>query len=148
MKRILYIFILSISLALLGCNDSGSNVNDNPQTDVTDTAEQFDVIFSITIPDEVEAFESIEQENVTVEEGDTIIEVTEKSGNELDVNGSGENAYVEGINELYSFDEGPSSGWLVKVNGEFINVGPGAYNVEEGDTIEWLYTLDFNKEFE
>lgn len=146
MKRFLYLLILSISLALFGCNDSGS-VKENDSA-IIEEVDQIEVQFSITIPDEVEKAESIEPTNIMVDNGDTIVDVTEKSGNDIDVDGSGENAFVEGINDLYSFDEGTASGWLIKVNGEFIDVGPGAYEVEEGDEIEWLYTVDFNREFE
>ena len=49
--------------------------------------------------------------------------------------------YVEGINQLYEFDCGPSSGWLYKVNGEFPNYGCSAYMVEDGDNIDWEYTV-------
>lgn len=50
--------------------------------------------------------------------------------------------YVKGIQNLYEFDEGPSSGWLYKVNGTFMSVGSGNVKVKAGDRIEWLYTLD------
>lgn len=144
LQRLLYILILSISLVVVGCN----NQTENEENIVVEEVEQYEVTISVSIPEEVDTISPVDEIAVTAEQGETIIEVTEKTDIELDVNGSGEDAYVEGINGLYAFDEGPESGWLVKVNDEFINVGPGAYNVEENDEIEWLYTTDFNKEFE
>lgn len=139
MKRLLHILILSVSLALIGCTD---------QEIKTEEVEQIEVTLSVTIPEEVEAITSIEPFIVSADKEDTIIDVTKKTDIELDMNGTGENAYVEGINGLSAFDEGPESGWLVKVNDEFIDVGPGSYVVTEDDAIEWLYTTDFNEAFE
>lgn len=148
MKRTLYILIAVISLVFMGCSDKPSEGPNSSGEVVTENAEQIDVTVSITIPEEVDKIESIQPIQMTAQKGDTIIDVTENADVIIDVNGTGENAYVEGINDLYALDEGPSSGWLVKVNGEFIEVGPGAYEVEADDEIEWLYTTDFNKEFE
>lgn len=50
--------------------------------------------------------------------------------------------YIEGINNLYEFDCGPSSGWMYKVNGWFPNYGCSRYKLEEGDRVEWVYTCD------
>lgn len=55
-------------------------------------------------------------------------------------------AYVEGIDNLYEFDHGAESGWMYKVNGAFPGKGAGSYEVQPGDTIEWLYTLDLGKD--
>lgn len=51
-------------------------------------------------------------------------------------------AYIEGIGNLYEFDCGPLSGWKYKVNGEFPNYGCSQYALEEGDSVEWVYTCD------
>ena len=50
--------------------------------------------------------------------------------------------YIEGINNLYEFNCGSGSGWMYRVNGVFPNYGCSQYQVEDGDTIEWLYTCD------
>ena len=50
--------------------------------------------------------------------------------------------YIKGINNLYEFDCGEGSGWMYRVNGVFPNYGCSQYQVEDGDTIEWLYTCD------
>lgn len=48
--------------------------------------------------------------------------------------------YVEGINHLYEFDCGSSSGWTYQVNGVYPNYGCSSYTLSDGDTILWSYT--------
>ena len=54
-----------------------------------------------------------------------------------------QSAYVEGIGNLYEFDCGEGSGWMYRVNGEFPNYGCSRYPLQDGDTVEWVYTCDF-----
>jgi hypothetical protein len=49
--------------------------------------------------------------------------------------------YVRAIANVYEFDYGGESGWLVRVNGEFIKTGAGSRYVKDGDEIEWLYSV-------
>ena len=51
-------------------------------------------------------------------------------------------AYVEGINNIYEFDCGPSSGWEYRVNGQFPNYGCSVYYPNDGDEISFLYTCE------
>ena len=51
-------------------------------------------------------------------------------------------AYIEGINNIYEFDCGYSSGWEYCVNGEFPGFGCSSYYPEEGDEIQFRYTCD------
>lgn len=51
-------------------------------------------------------------------------------------------AYIEGINNLYQFDCGEQSGWMYKVEDWFPNYGCSRYQLEDGDTIEWVYTCN------
>jgi|SRR5690625_3684289 len=144
MKRIIIALFLSLSLLFVSC----SNEADINNQEVVEEVEQYEVEVMITVPDEVDDFSPVEPMTVSAESGESIIDVIQKTDLELDINGSGEDAFLEGINGLKTFDEGSESGWLVKVNGELIDVGPGAYFVEEGDEIEWIYTTDFNEIFE
>ena len=50
--------------------------------------------------------------------------------------------YIEGIGNLYEFDCGERSGWMYRVNGWFPNYGCSRYQLEPGDTVEWVYTCD------
>jgi hypothetical protein len=56
-------------------------------------------------------------------------------------------AYIEGIANLYEFDAGNLSGWVYSVNDWFPNYGSSRYQLEDGDEIEWHYTLDLGRDF-
>ena len=64
------------------------------------------------------------------------IEVDGVSGGAVDT------AYVRGIASLYEFDFGELSGWTYEVNGERPAVGCGACLLHDGDTVEWIYTVN------
>lgn len=88
---------------------------------------------------------------VEVQDGDTVLDalisVTRNKGIHMAFRGgTGANAYVEGINNLYEFDRGQGSGWMYRVNGIFPNRGAGVVPVLPGDRVEWLYTLDLGKD--
>ena len=51
-------------------------------------------------------------------------------------------AYIEGIGNLYEFSAGSNSGWMYRVNGWFPNYGCSQYSLNDGDTIEWMYTCN------
>lgn len=48
--------------------------------------------------------------------------------------------YLEGINHIYEYDCGAESGWMYQVSGKYPNYGCSAYEVQPGDSIQWLYT--------
>ena len=81
---------------------------------------------------------------VNYESGDTVYSVLVKTG--LSIEGSSN--YVTGINGLKERDEkyGKGSGWMVTVNGSFINSAVGQYKVSPGDTIRWQYTCNYGKD--
>ncbi|MCS1350012.1 DUF4430 domain-containing protein [Mechercharimyces sp. CAU 1602] len=87
---------------------------------------------------------------VTLVEGDTVFDVlqraTQATGVQMEYRGWAHTLYVEGIDNLYEFDEGPESGWMYRVNGVFPNKSAGIYDVDEGDVIEWLYTRDLGRD--
>lgn len=84
---------------------------------------------------------------VEIKEGQTVIDVTlailKQRGIQVSVTGSGSSAYVEGINNLYEFDKGPLSGWMVKKNGVKLTRSSGAVQVKNGDTVQWIYTTNY-----
>jgi len=81
-------------------------------------------------------------------EGDSVMDIlrfaTREKGIVLDTRGMGMFTYVEGIANLYEFDHGPESGWLYKINGEWADKSAASIKVNEGDTIEWIYTTKSN----
>lgn len=62
----------------------------------------------------------------------------------FDYTGAGKMVYISGINGIYEFDYGAMSGWLYFVNNDTsqTNVGCGAYELSDGDSIRWVYTKD------
>ena len=56
-------------------------------------------------------------------------------------------AYVKGINYIYEFSCGESSGWVYKVNGVSPNYGCSKYQLSDGDNLEWVFTCDLNNSY-
>lgn len=56
------------------------------------------------------------------------------------------NAYIEGIGNLYELDCGELSGWMYKINGIFPNYGSSKHILKTGDKIEWVYTCDLGND--
>ena len=67
-------------------------------------------------------------------------------GSPMEFSGSGASDYVEGIANLYEFDEGATSGWVYRVNGTLVSKSAGACVLHPGDRIEWIYTLNLGKD--
>ena len=57
-----------------------------------------------------------------------------------------DSVYIEGIGNIYEMDCGKLSGWMYKVNGNFLQVSSSAYQPQSGDEIEWVYTCDAGKD--
>ena len=55
-------------------------------------------------------------------------------------------AYIRGINHLYEFDGGISSGWVFLVNNVYSRTGASNVFLNEGDEIWWFYTLVFGQD--
>ena len=54
--------------------------------------------------------------------------------------------YVAGIGYIYEKDFGDVSGWMYRVNGEYASVNAVNYTLQEGDFVEWLYTVDLGND--
>ena len=85
---------------------------------------------------------------VTFYEGESVFNILQRTCKQQKIHMEFENtpiynsAYIEGINNLYEFDVGNTSGWMYKVNGWFPNYGCSRYQLQNGDVIEWVYTCD------
>ncbi|WP_267879712.1 DUF4430 domain-containing protein [Caldalkalibacillus mannanilyticus] len=77
---------------------------------------------------------------------DVLVRATKEKRIQMEYKGRGGTAYVQGIDQLYEFDQGPTSGWMYSVNGEFISKSAGAVKVKDGDEIIWWYTLDLGRD--
>lgn len=74
---------------------------------------------------------------------DVLRDECEKNNIQLDASYSPgfDSYYVEGINYLYEFDCGTSSGWIYKVDGKLPEFGASGYELKGGEDIVWSYTL-------
>lgn len=86
-------------------------------------------------------------ENIEFAEGDSVFDILKRElssrGIHLEFNLSPvvNNAYIEGIGNIYEFDCGERSGWKYSVNGKFPPVGCSDYKVKPGDKIEFIYKI-------
>lgn len=105
---------------------------------------------TISIKGDAETGVILKSTRVAYESGNTVLDllkkVTKQNKIQMEYQGSGGTAYIEGIQNLYEFDKGPKSGWMYSVNGIFAKKGAGLTEVKPGDRIEWVYTLDLGKD--
>lgn len=82
---------------------------------------------------------------VSFYEGENLYEVLSRelknAGIPLDASGNSKysTVYVKGINNIYEFDLGSSSGWVYYVNGKQPNYGCSDYILKSGDEVIWKY---------
>lgn len=85
---------------------------------------------------------------VTFTEGESVFDVLQRvcRSNGISMSSSWSSAfgsaYVEGIAQLFEKDVGGQSGWMYCVNGSFPNYGCSSYVLEDGDSIDWVYTCE------
>ncbi len=79
---------------------------------------------------------------------DLLTEAARKYSIHLESEGAPGLSYISGINYIYEFQYGELSGWMFRVNGELPSVGCAAYYPEDGDRIEWLYSLDMGNDID
>ena len=76
---------------------------------------------------------------------DILLSACKENNIRLDTKGT-KNIYISGIGQIYEFDFGELSGWVYHVNGESASVGCSSYELKDGDSIEWLYTRNIEKD--
>lgn len=85
---------------------------------------------------------------VEVSSGDTVYSILERTckenGISLDTVEYDGTLFINGINGIANFDNGPMSGWVFKVNGIVPNAYAENYQVQPGDIVEWHYACDFS----
>jgi len=163
MKRLLTT-VLTISLCLLimsACSEKRTDIaEENTSDQVSDemmctllvecktAIGRFDEKQDILPPDGI----IYEETQVPFNEGDTVFDVLKREmrNNKIHLEYSMtpvyDNAYIEGIGNLYEFDCGELSGWMFRVNGEFPGVGCSDVKVRNGDRIEFVYSCDMGRD--
>ncbi|RKP44097.1 DUF4430 domain-containing protein [Cohnella endophytica] len=86
------------------------------------------------------------EDTLILSKGDTPASVLKRAAKAhrlaYSIRGSGALTYVAGIDGLFEFDDGPTSGWKFRVNGIVADVGSGAYKLKAGDRLEWYYVTE------
>lgn len=54
--------------------------------------------------------------------------------------------YVRGIDNIYEFSCGPTSGWQYSVNGVTPDISCDKYELNDGDSVEFYYVCDYSAE--
>lgn len=87
-------------------------------------------------------------EEISLPEGatafDALIEAARSRRIRVDYTGSSYGVYVRGIGFVYEFGFGSESGWTYRVNGSVPQMSAGAYEVSDGDTVEFIYTCELD----
>lgn len=73
---------------------------------------------------------------------DALIEAARASRVRVDYVGSSYGVYIRGIGFVYEFGFGSGSGWTYRVNGEVPQMSAGAYELSDGDTVEFVYKCE------
>lgn len=79
---------------------------------------------------------------------DVLSRVCKENDIHLEITGSKETLYVEGICNLYEKDYGELSGWMYFVNGKSPSVGCAKYTLSDGDEIVWCYTCELGEDID
>ena len=118
------IVIIMCSLMLFACSRNDAEINEVREASGT---------CFITVED------YCDNKEVELNSGDSVYDILKKSGAVISARSSGYGIYIEGINGMYEFDEGPTSGWIYYVNNTKANESCNKYYVSDGDCITWEY---------
>lgn len=123
---------------------SPSPTPSKPAESATEKPAASEIVFSIIGNKEWGTI--VDGEQVQLKDGDTASSVLKRVAKAhrlaYEIRGSGAMTYVEGIDGLYEFDDGPTSGWKYRVNGAVPDVGAGVYKLKPGDRLEWYYVTE------
>lgn len=73
---------------------------------------------------------------------DLLVSITRLSSIVVDIQNGEYGSFIQGICGLYNGACGENSYWLLRVNGEYSEVGADSVIINEGDEITWIFTCD------
>ena len=150
-------FAFALMFALAGCGSqasssaaassasaSASAASASASASAASATAADEVAFTMTI-DASDADKGVLYEaSSTAKKGTTVYEALIDTGLDLSVITSSGSTYVDGIGDVVASEVGSNAGWMFTVNGESPNVGADAFEITEGDQIEWTFTSDFS----
>jgi cytoskeletal protein RodZ len=90
--------------------------------------------------------------SVTVSEGDSVFDILQREMRRAGIHMASrftpvyDSVYIVAIHNIAEFDAGPLSGWLYRVNGQFLGFSASQQFVSSGDVIEWIYSTDLGRD--
>lgn len=156
----------SESSELSETSTGSSGIPEQPEQHEANSAEQQSVAQEVGQPDVPVAVDDVlltiigpedtgtimDMKYVKLGKDDTVLDILKRATREdkiqMEYRGSKALAYVEGIDNIYEFDHGATSGWVFTVNGELSSKSAGVHKVSEGDVIRWVYSLDLGNDAE
>lgn len=93
----------------------------------------------------------LERTAMPIQDGYSVFDVLTDAARKYELHmehegGSGDMAYINGINHLYEYTYGELSGWVYEVNGARPSVGCGSCKLQSGDEIVWRYTTSLGED--
>lgn len=82
----------------------------------------------------------------TVSKGTSVYDLLKKTDLDVEITNSAYGVYVKSIEGLSEFDEGKGSGWMYRVNGDFMKFSSSLCTLSDGDYVEWIYTRDYGND--
>lgn len=141
---LLTVAILLCGILLVGCNSDNFSVTMITTNGGEQTPPEDSIIIIITVP----ATKNIEEHQYTATvpvEKKSALALLQELGKEQNfpvITGSG---YVESIDGVAQFAQGPESGWLYLVNGKMPSVSADQYIPEANDVINWIYLTSYDQ---
>ena len=124
-----------------------------PDDYYTDDVQAEETIGSVTFginADSIGKGDILSDTPIPIYDADTVYDVLIRAAKKYELvigaDGTGSFAYVKSINGISELQHGDLSGWTYKVNGKQPSVGCGSYVLQDGDSIEFIYTKEMKFE--
>lgn len=95
-----------------------------------------------TVSYKVEAHDSILFEKTYDIDNNTCYEILKQTGLKIEEKKNAYGMYIVAIDEYKESAEGPNSGWVYFINGEYAPCASDQYYLQDGDEILWKYTSE------
>lgn len=139
------LIVLAVGIALImgvvfiNLESTEEHYKTNSKTDIIGS-----VTVSVSCPSIGKSF--ITAESLPLADGETAFDLLSQAAknNKIAIafSGSGDDIYVTAIGGIGEFDYGSMSGWTYTVNGISPSVSASAFELHDGDVIEWIYVTE------